>query len=87
MKPHTLAIDDQMERIMKLKQGKYTNEDFLKQLQKELKVYKKHGGDFLWGCSQDTELVERVQNEKIMYAAANTSTDGTVTVMPDNEVK
>ena len=30
VKPKTLAIYDQMERIMKLKQGESTNEDFLK---------------------------------------------------------
>ena len=47
VKPKTIAIDDQMERIMKLKQGESTNEDFLKQVQKELRVYEKHGGDFL----------------------------------------
>ena len=47
--PKTLAIDDQMERIMKLKQGESTNEDLLKQVKKELKVYEKHGGDIMWG--------------------------------------
>ena len=36
--PKTLAINDQMERIMKLKQGESTLKDFLKQLKKELKV-------------------------------------------------
>ena len=49
-----------MERIMKTKQEESTKEDFLKQVQKELKVYEKHGGDFLWGDAQDTELAERV---------------------------
>ena len=58
VKPKTLAIDDQMERIMKLNQGESTNEYFLKQVQNELKVYEKHGGDFLWGYAQDTELTE-----------------------------
>ena len=58
VKPETLAINDQMECIMKLKQGESTNKDILKQLQKELKVYEKHGGDFSWGDAQDTELAE-----------------------------
>ena len=58
--PKTLAIDNQIERIMKLKQVESTNKDLLKQVQKELKVYEKHGGDFLWEYAQDTELAERV---------------------------
>ena len=39
VKPKTLANDEQIERIMKLKHGKSTNEDFLKQVQKDMKVY------------------------------------------------
>lgn len=30
---------------MKLKQGYQSNEDFIKSVMKELKVYKKHGGE------------------------------------------
>jgi hypothetical protein len=51
-KPKFFAIDDQMERIMKLKQGDATNEDYIKMVSKELKVYENHGGDFLWGKTQ-----------------------------------
>ena len=87
VKPKMLAIDDQMGRIMKLKQGESTNGDLLKQVQKELKVYKKHGGDLLWGYAQDTELAERVQNANFTYGVANTSADGTGTTMPEEEVK
>ena len=47
VKPKTLAIDDQMKRIMNIKQVESTNKDSPKQVQKELKVYKKHGGYFL----------------------------------------
>ena len=82
VKPKTLAIDEQMERIMKLKQGQSTNKDFLKQVQKELKVYEKHGSDFLWGDTQDTELAEQVKNAKVMYIVANTSVDGTGMLIP-----
>jgi len=67
VKPKILAIDDQMEWIMRLKQGESTNEDFLKQVVTELKVYEKHGGDFLWGNAQDAELVDRVTSAKIRY--------------------
>ena len=87
VKPKTLAIDEQMDCIMKLKQGEPTNTDFLKQVQKDLKVYKKHGGDFLWGDAQDTELAERVQNAKFTYGVANTHEDGTGTTMSQEEVK
>ena len=58
VKPKMLAINDHMERIMKLKQGESTNDNFLKQVQKELKVYEKHGGDLLWRDAQDTEPEE-----------------------------
>ena len=60
-KPKLLAIDDQMERIMKLKQGNTTNEDFVKTVEKELKVYEKHGGDFLWGKTQINEMTKRLK--------------------------
>ena len=60
VKPKLLAINDQMERIMKLKQGESTNEDFLKQVQKDLKVDEKNGGDFLWGYAQDLFLLSLV---------------------------
>ena len=65
IKPKLLSIDDQMERIMKLKQDTVmTNEDFLKTVMKEIKVYEKHGGDFLWGPAQVDMLVERVETAK-----------------------
>ena len=46
VKPKVLAIDDQMERIMNLKQKDSSNEDFVKTVAKELKVYEKYDGDF-----------------------------------------
>ena len=87
VKPKILAIDDQMERIMRLKQGESTNEDFLKQMVKELKVYEKHGGDFLWGTTQDTELVDRVTSAKVRYSVVNDNADGTPAEMPEDQVK
>jgi hypothetical protein len=49
--PKLLTVDNQrMLRIRNLtKQGEATNEDFVKMVVKELKMYEKHGGDFLWG--------------------------------------
>ena len=37
-KPKLLAINDQMERIMKLKQGDSSSDDFVKLPEKEIKV-------------------------------------------------
>ena len=51
-KPKLLALDDQMELIMKFTQGSLSNEDFIKTFVRELKIYEKHGGDFLWGTTQ-----------------------------------
>ena len=70
-KPKTLAIDDQMERIMRLKQGDTSNEDFLKMCQKELKIYEKHGGDFLWGTAQKEALVELIDEQKKQFKKEN----------------
>jgi hypothetical protein len=65
VKPKLLSIDDQMERIMRLKQGETTtNEDFVKQVMKEVKVFEKHGGLFLWGPAQDEDLVKRVEIQR-----------------------
>ena len=50
-------------------------------------MYEKPGGDFLWGYAQDTELTERVQDEKFTYGVANTSADSTRTTMPHDKVK
>ena len=70
-KPKLLAIDDQMERIMKLKQGDATNEDFIKLVSKELKIYEKHGGDFLWGTTQIEKLSSIHEKEKKEFVKEN----------------
>ena len=79
-KPKFLAIDDQMERIMKVKQGDATNEDYIKMVSKELKVYENHGGDFLWGKTQvrasavrsKLALDEFKRNNNVMATAEET---------------
>ena len=50
-------------------------------------MYEKHGGDFLWGDAQDTELVERVQNARFTYGVANIYADGTGKKIPEDKVK
>ena len=72
VKPKILSLDDQMERIMKLKQGgETTNEDFLKTVVKEIKVYEKHGGHFLWGPTQEDQLAEKIAIAKEKYKRLN----------------
>ena len=66
--PKVLALDDQLERIIKLRQGSQDNEDFLKLVKKEIKIYEKHGGRFLWGKTQEDSLdasLKKLQDEKI----------------------
>ena len=48
-KPIDIALDDQMEVITNLRQEKMMNEDFVKIVSKEMKVYKKYRGKYLWG--------------------------------------
>ena len=55
-------MDDQLEPIIKVHQGTLSNEDFINVLQKEIKVYEKHGGKFLWGTTQD-ELRDKRYDE------------------------
>lgn len=71
VKPKLLAIDDQMHRIMNLRQGETTNEEFVKLVSKELKVYEKHGGDFLWGKKQKKDLEERLKASLEKYLDLN----------------
>ena len=66
-KPIYLALDDQMEVIMNLKQGKMTNEDFVKLVTKELKVYEKYGGRYLWGKFHDKKLKTELTKAKEEY--------------------
>jgi hypothetical protein len=59
-KPKTQSLNDQMERIMTLRQGEESNTEFIKLITKELKVYEKHGGDFLWGKPMIDELDKKL---------------------------
>ena len=63
--PSILAMDDQMCRIASLKQKENeTNDDFVNSVRKEVKVYTKHGGKFLWGSQQDSDLDAELASEK-----------------------
>jgi hypothetical protein len=72
IKPKTLAIDDQMERIITMKQKNTdNNEAFINLVTKEIKVYERHGGDFLWGKSQDKALTEAMDKAKSAFVDEN----------------
>ena len=57
VKPNTLCLDDQLERIMSMRQkGNMSNEDFIKAVKKETDIYEKHGGTFLWADNEKDKL-------------------------------
>ena len=49
-------MNDQMERIMNLKQRESAkNDEFNTLVQKEVKVCEKHGGKYFWGTQHEEE--------------------------------
>ena len=81
-KPKTQSLDDQMETIMTLRQGDESNADFIKLVTKELKVYEKHGGDFLWGKPMNDDLDSKLKMAKDLFKVENNGTE-----MPDDDLK
>ena len=72
--PNVLSLDDQLERIIKLRQGSASNEDFIKIVQKEVKIFEKHGGALLWGQKQEeqlkaqiTDIINENSKETVIY--------------------
>src|SRR6056300_1048521 len=69
IKAPIVAMHDQLKRIMDMRQKENeSNEDFVKNVMREIKVYNRHGGKFLWGTSQDKEVddaVEELEDEGI----------------------
>ena len=63
IKSPLLAVDDQMERIMSLKQKPNdTNKDFVKMVLREIKIFKRHNGNFMWGKNQDENVAKAVKD-------------------------
>ena len=58
-KKAALALDDQVERIVALKQGDSSNEDFVKLATKELKIYTKK----TWECLPLGQVVKRTPQQ------------------------
>lgn len=71
IKPKLVVIDNQMKATMTLRQGDFTNEDFIKLVMKELKACEKHGGNFLWGATQEDNLENRKDSAKKSYLNEN----------------
>lgn len=70
-----LALDDQMEKIMRMRQKETeTNEDFIKSMTREMKVFKKHGGKALWGADIEEELEDQLEEVRRAYVKENNAT-------------
>ena len=64
VKPNTLSLDDQLERIMTMRQNDSTsNEDFIKMIKKEVDIFEKHGGTFLWTENEEKKLTRQLEDE------------------------
>ena len=75
-KPIDIALDDQMEVIINLRQGRLTNEDFVKIVSKELKVYEKYGGNYLWGKVHEKKLRQEMKKNKSQLPNGTRTRDG-----------
>ena len=77
-----LTISEQNDQIATLRQKpNETNEDFMKSVAREIKVFEKQGKDFLWGESQERSLEKAEIEAKTTYMTNNGQD------MPDNEIK
>jgi hypothetical protein len=81
VKPETLVMDEQLGKVynMKQKPGE-TNEEFFKVFLREVEVYEKRGGKFLWSKMMDKRLVQAMKKKKTAYAANNSGS-----IMPVDE--
>ena len=63
VKSNTLSLDDQLERIMSLRQNESrSNEDFIKMVKKEVDIFEKHGGIFLWTANEEKKLKKQLED-------------------------
>ena len=62
VKPRVLSLDDQLERVMTMRQSeRMNNDDFINLMKKEVDIYEKHGGRFLWADKEDKEVETRLK--------------------------
>ena len=70
-----IALDEQMAKIMSLKQKEEeTNEDFVKSFWREVKIYVRHGGFFMWAKHHKKRLDEEVEKEKQSFFSTTKTT-------------
>lgn len=78
IKPPELAMEDQMIRMAGLKQkDDESNEDFVKLITKEIKLYEKHGGQYLWCDKHDEELKKKVKEANESWKSKYSKVDVT----------
>ena len=77
VKNKTVAVGDQMEQILRMRQREnQTNNEFQKAFTREIKVWKKHSGaEFLWGTKEDDMLNEKIEEIKAEYKSDNGGKD------------
>ena len=73
-KKAVLALDDQVERIVTLKQGDSSNEDFVKLATKEMTIYAKRGTVYLWSKAYNDRLSKEIQAENQNHKNATSGT-------------
>jgi len=67
-KPKEMLIDDQMQRVLNMKQGDTESNDiFVKLMMREIKAIEKHSGIFLWGKHQDDTFASDVNKAKLAH--------------------
>ena len=71
-KPTILAIDNQMEKVMTMRQKPAdTKDDFMKAIVNQVKVFKKHSGGFMWGKTQHKSFEKEIVNAKMAFKLKN----------------
>ena len=77
-----ITVSEQNDRIATLRQKQHeTNEDFMKSVAREIKLFEKQGKDFLWGESQE-RFLEKAEIEAKTTYMTNNGQD-----MPDDKIK
>ena len=66
-----IALDNQVKRIVNIKQAESSNEDFVKLATKELKLLEKRGSTYLWVTDEILRLKTMVDTENKTYKDSN----------------
>ena len=67
-----VSLDEQMGKIMSLRQKpNESNEEFIKMVKTEIKVFERHGGDFMWSKDREKQFEAEVKMEQVSYRLDN----------------